>query len=237
MRLLQLILFALLFVGCNHESLNVQTFNGYTLTDSVPSLGATFHERALESGRFLPIFYLGDKTENITLSRTPLFNQKSIQTDCYDDIIVDSPYLITHSRLADIEVTVGDNINLGQEVKYGHFDSSKTLVIDSLKIRKSLLLEIRNNSNNPFILCDIQKLILQTKRPDNTWRDIFIHETLCYLNEPRITIPKKNIIIAKYPCYHADTVAVCRIKAIGQNDSCYSNEFKYHIDKWKAELQ
>lgn len=236
MRSLPIIIFFFI-AGCNNIGLNVQKFNGYELIDSVTYSNVTFHEWPIPCGRFLPIFYLGDKSAKVTLNKKPLFMQKCIPTGCESEFIVDTPYTNPRSILVGLKITVSDNVNLGEEIKYGRYYNQQELEIDSIKVKKSLPLEVYNNSNKPFVLCDIKRLIIQAKRNDRTWIDIFTYETLCYLNEFKVLIPSKEMIITKLPSYYGDTLVVCRLMAVGQNDSSCSNEFKYYSHKWQFKTE
>jgi hypothetical protein len=225
-----------LWICCGHDQRNIQMNEGITLIDTVPSSIILDDTKALESGRFFSIFYLGKQTNPIILNREPLFDQNMVPFSCWGQPISDTLYSTNKTHFSAISVKIHDEFKLGKEIKFVHFERPNKQILDSVHVFKSLPLFIYNNSNRQFNLCDISKIVLQSK-VNNSWKDIRIFNNYCYPHEPHIVIPGQNLVIAKYPCYSGDTLIACRIKLVGFKDSCFSNDFKYFVDKWRIDIR
>lgn len=232
-QLLVVSLVIILFVCCNNGKLNIQLMDGMTVIDSIPKSDTLDDIIAGESGRFFPIFYIGKRTDTITLNKEPVFQQSQILTGCEAEPIIDTPFTSQCTTFNGISLKVFDKPYLGHTIKFIHYNAFSTPTVDSVRTIKTLPLFLFNGSGKPFNLCEISKFVLQVKL-NKSWKDAYVHNNWCRQNEEHILIPADNLIVAKYPCYNGDSVMICRIKAVGYNDSCYSNTFGYAVSKWRV---
>lgn len=227
-RLLMLLIMALGCLSCQ-KPFNIQRYQQTILIDSV-SLDTTLalKKKTTEVG-YYPVYYIGPLQDTIRLGNqlpshglTKKFPDTVLRYLDQVSLTVD-----TSIKLTNLTIFESHSIDDGIDVKR----------LDSIIKEPAYAIILQNQSDSTLYIGqfnDLRKVVMQYQNKLGKWTDIeepAYASTYCSTGAKTMFLEPKQLLVAKLIRYKGDFDALCRLKLKNFDQTCYSNTFRFKIDK------
>lgn len=210
--------------------LNVQQHGDLTIVDSTGlSKGLKFYRRE-EPVAYYPIFYLGKRSNMLSLGRNPISSWISAEPYNYGKL---RNWELSFE--GELKIKVDTAFQLAIQCSSAHYDQqSEQFIFDSLPVHHAYPVVISNESDSLIQIGSsnvVFPMILQIQMPDGKWiRAEDFPEFFCGVGRRSVVLEPGQMAVAKFIRHSGQRKVLCRLRFTRFDNEIYSNTFYDWID-------